>query len=171
MIALCCCKPRKATSYDDHRIEVAKAASRVIVREGLDHITPAAMSSFFQPSKRVHWRDVIETLNVSTSSLIRPYWLATALSVHLLRRYSTQRLQIREYTGGLPNHLLRQAIAYINEDLDQDLRLADIATVVHLSSHHFAGLFKQSVGLAPHQCVTQCRIERAALACFAPDRI
>jgi AraC family transcriptional regulator len=87
--------------------------------------------------------------------------MATALSAHLLRRYSTKQLVIQDYTGGLPKHKLREAIAYINDHLDQPLSLAKIATVVQMSPYYFASSFKQSTGLAPHQYVTQCRIERA----------
>ncbi|MEW6499227.1 MAG: AraC family transcriptional regulator [Cyanobacteriota bacterium] len=87
--------------------------------------------------------------------------MATALSVHLLRRYSVPKPVIQEYTGGLPRYKLKQAIEYINEHLDKELALAEIAAVVHMSSHYFASLFKQSTGLAPHQYVTKCRVEKA----------
>ena len=87
--------------------------------------------------------------------------MATALAVHLLRRYSLRKQEIKDYTGGLPKYRLRQAIAYINEHLDQNLTLAELAFVVHMSPHYFASLFKQSTGLSPHQYVTKCRIEKA----------
>ena len=87
--------------------------------------------------------------------------MATALSAHLLRRYSTKQLVIRDYRGGLPKYKLREAIAYINDHLDQNLSLAELAALVQMSPYYFASLFKQSIGLAPHQYVTQCRIERA----------
>jgi AraC family transcriptional regulator len=41
-------------------------------------------------------------------------------------------------------------IAYIHAYLDQDLSLAELASLVQLSPYHFARLFKQSTGLAPH---------------------
>lgn len=87
--------------------------------------------------------------------------MATALSAHLLRRYSTKPLVIRDYTGGLPKYKLREAIAYINNHLDQDLSLTQLATLAQMSPYYFATLFKQSTGLAPHQYVTKCRIEKA----------
>ncbi len=87
--------------------------------------------------------------------------MGTALSVHLMRRYSVRLPQIKEYTGGLPKYRLKQAIAYINENLDQHLTLSELSSVVQISPHYFASLFKQSTGLAPHQYVTKCRIERA----------
>jgi AraC family transcriptional regulator len=87
--------------------------------------------------------------------------LATALSVHLLRRYSARSHIIRDPTGGLPKYKLQQAIDYINQYLNQDLTVRAIASVIQMSPYHFTRLFKQSTGLAPHQYVIQCRVERA----------
>jgi AraC family transcriptional regulator len=56
---------------------------------------------------------------------------------------------------------LREAIAYINDHLDRNLSLAELAALVQMSPYYFASLFKQSTGLAPHQYITKCRIERA----------
>lgn len=89
--------------------------------------------------------------------------MATALSAHLFQRYSTKRSPLKKYSGGLPKHKLRTAIAYIQEHLDQELRLADLAALVQISPHYFATLFKQSTGVAPHQYITQCRIDQAKL--------
>jgi AraC family transcriptional regulator len=87
--------------------------------------------------------------------------IATILSVHLLRRYSARTPTIQDYTVGLPNYKLQQALDYINQHLDQDLTIAAIATAVQMSPYHFSRRFKQSTGLAPHQYVIQCRVERA----------
>lgn len=85
--------------------------------------------------------------------------MATALCAHLLRRYCSRKTEF-DYTGGLPKYKLRQAIDYINEHLDR-LTLAEIAAAVQMSPHYFAGLFKQSTGLTPHQYAIKCRIEKA----------
>ncbi len=87
--------------------------------------------------------------------------MAAALSVHLLRRYSVRKQEIRNYTGGLPKSKLKQAIAYIHDHLDQNLTLASLSSAVHMSPHYFASLFKQSTKLTPHQYVTKCRIDKA----------
>lgn len=87
--------------------------------------------------------------------------MATALSAHLLRWYSAQKHGIREYTGGLPKYKLRQVTDYINNHLDQDLGLAELAELAQMSPHYFGRLFKQSMGFAPHQYVIRCRVERA----------
>jgi AraC family transcriptional regulator len=56
---------------------------------------------------------------------------------------------------------LNQVIDYINEHLDQDLSLNEMAAMVQMSPTYFASLFKQSTGLPPHQYVVHQRINRA----------
>ncbi|MBF2004066.1 MAG: helix-turn-helix transcriptional regulator [Chlorogloeopsis fritschii C42_A2020_084] len=87
--------------------------------------------------------------------------LANALAVHLIREYSSVDKIARQYSGGLSKSKLQRAIAYIQEHLDQDISLDEIAAEVNLSSYHFARLFKQSTGSAPHQYQIRCRVERA----------
>ncbi|MEH2147595.1 AraC family transcriptional regulator [Nostoc sp.] len=87
--------------------------------------------------------------------------VATLLAVHLLKHYSAQRTIIFKDSGGLPNHKLKTVLSYINEHLEQNISLTEIAALVQLSPHYFATSFKQSVGIAPHQYLIQCRIERA----------
>jgi AraC family transcriptional regulator len=96
-----------------------------------------------------------------TDSRLYAESMATALSAHLLRRYCSHPQQIKDYTGGLSKYKLRQTINYINEHLDQNLTLAEIAAAVGMSPNYFASLFKQSTGLTPHQYVMKCRIDKA----------
>ena len=85
--------------------------------------------------------------------------LTTALWAHLLKKYSTQPLQESAHRVG--NNQLRRAIEFINENLDKDLKLAEIAAVVNMSQFYFARMFKQLVGISPHQYVVGRRMERA----------
>jgi AraC family transcriptional regulator len=94
--------------------------------------------------------------------------MATALATHLIRRYATKEAVIKHYVGGLSPAKLRIAISYIHEYLDRSLSLAEMAIMVQMSPHYFAELFKQSMGVAPYQYVTQCRIERAKLLLTDP---
>lgn len=89
--------------------------------------------------------------------------LAWALAVHLLSRYSTSGQTIREYPNGLSRRKLQQVTDYINDNLVEDLTLAEIADVVGISPYYFARMFKLSTGLPPHQYVIKCRIERAKI--------
>ena len=87
--------------------------------------------------------------------------MATALGVHLLKRYAVKKSVIREYKDGLLPYQLRIVIEYIQEHLDRSLSLDILAGLVNISPHYFASLFKQSTGKPPHKYVTQCRLEKA----------
>lgn len=88
--------------------------------------------------------------------------LANTLAVHLLRKYSNQAHQpIRCFNGGLSPHHLRQIIDYINDHLDRELGLKELAALVQLSQYHFCRAFKRSTSLSPHQYVIRQRVERA----------
>jgi AraC family transcriptional regulator len=87
--------------------------------------------------------------------------LGNLLAVHLLRYYSTNGKGVRPAFGGLSGHKLRRVTEFINDNLEADLALVDIAEVVDLSPFHFARAFKHATGLTPHQYLTQTRIERA----------
>jgi AraC family transcriptional regulator len=84
--------------------------------------------------------------------------------MHLVRHHSTlwlPSLPPLPLTGALPFLKLRRILDYINDHLDREVSLADLATIVDLSPYHFARLFKQSMGMAPHQYLIERRIEAA----------
>jgi AraC family transcriptional regulator len=88
--------------------------------------------------------------------------LATGLLIHLLKQYSAWQPQLSSnHKSRLSKHQLQKVLNYIHDRLEQDLSLSEMAAVLHLSQYHFCRLFKQSVGVAPHQYLTQCRIDRA----------
>ncbi|VFS22637.1 AraC family transcriptional regulator [Enterobacter cancerogenus] len=64
-------------------------------------------------------------------------------------------------TGGLSPFVLRNVVAFIEENLAQPLTLADLASQAALSEYHFARMFRQSMGQAPHQYVMHRRMEKA----------
>jgi AraC family transcriptional regulator len=87
--------------------------------------------------------------------------LATILSVHLIR-HITGRHQLPSSAGGvLPQRKLQRVIEYIMENLEGSPTLEQMASIAHLSSHHFARQFKAATGLSPHQYVIARRVERA----------
>jgi AraC family transcriptional regulator len=83
------------------------------------------------------------------------------LAVHLLKHYSEQKLEFKDYPDKLSQYKLNQVIDYIYAHLDQELGLAELAAIAHLSPHYFSRLFKQSTGMTPHQFLIHCRVERA----------
>jgi AraC family transcriptional regulator len=87
--------------------------------------------------------------------------LGNVLAVHLIRHAMGSAPGGHQPRGGLPRRRLRVAIEYIEDHLDSEIALEDLAAAVHLSAYHFARLFKASTGLPPHQYVIARRIERA----------
>lgn len=87
--------------------------------------------------------------------------MATALGAHLLQRYGCQNSVVKQYRGGLAPYQLKRIIEYIQNHLDTDLTLNKLASLIAISPHYFASLFKQSTGLSPHKYITQCRLEKA----------
>ncbi len=94
---------------------------------------------------------------------------ANMLAVHLLKRYSTRKFNIKEYSDGLPKYKLKEIIDYINDNLDQNLSLAQMSQIVQMNPHYFATLFKQSMGIAPHQYITKCRVEKAKCLLYSRE--
>jgi AraC family transcriptional regulator len=56
---------------------------------------------------------------------------------------------------------LRRVTEFIEENLERDLSLAEIAEIADLSPFHFARAFKQATGSTPIQFLTRRRIDLA----------
>jgi AraC family transcriptional regulator len=83
--------------------------------------------------------------------------MGVALAAHLTSRYAND--EQRAIGGGLTACRLRRVLAYIDENLAEDVRLDVLARIAGLSQHRFAHNFKRAVGLPPHQFVIRRRIE------------
>jgi AraC family transcriptional regulator len=87
--------------------------------------------------------------------------LAAAFAMALVSTYAVAPIGFRDRRGGLPANRLRQVLDYINARLDAPISLFDLAGVADIAVYHFAHLFKETMGCAPHQYVLNQRIERA----------
>lgn len=99
------------------------------------------------------WQQNANQLTLSTAS--------TLLLTHLVQHYSNVQWQLPTVTGGLAPAALRNVLDYIEAHLADALLLSDLAAQVALSEYHFARMFRQSMGVAPHQFVMQRRMMRA----------
>ncbi|MEX5635526.1 AraC family transcriptional regulator [Parafrankia sp. FMc2] len=84
------------------------------------------------------------------------------LLTHLMQRDLSGAGRSRESPAVLAPSSLRQVVDYIEANLGAELRLAELARVAGMQVHHLARAFKQALGLAPYQFVTQRRLARAA---------
>ncbi|WP_221799776.1 helix-turn-helix domain-containing protein [Oceanobacter mangrovi] len=99
------------------------------------------------------WHDNSDQLMLGTA--------ATLLLNQLVQKYCRFQWQPVTVRGGLAPYQLARAKAWIEAHIDQPILLAELAALVDLSEYHFARMFKQSQGLAPHQYVMQQRLQLA----------
>ena len=88
--------------------------------------------------------------------------LRNLLAVHLLRNYSGSVVKPAVVQDSpIGGHQLKQLKDFIEEHLAEELTIADMAAVVHMSQFHFARAFKAALGESPHRYLTQRRMEWA----------
>ncbi|MEM7759795.1 MAG: AraC family transcriptional regulator [Cyanobacteria bacterium P01_A01_bin.40] len=87
--------------------------------------------------------------------------LQNVLAVHLLRHHCAIKIGNLSAPKKLTQSQLKQTLNYIQDNLGNEIELAELAKVVRISPHHFSKLFKQSMGMPPYRYVLQCRIDRA----------
>jgi AraC family transcriptional regulator len=88
--------------------------------------------------------------------------LVMQLAVLLLRRHSAASEEARILpSGGLARNQTRSVLNYIESNLSRELTLSELAGITNLSLHHFARMFKQTIGVAPHRYVLERRVQRA----------
>jgi len=90
--------------------------------------------------------------------------LAMNLAVILLLRHSTASLGARPVpSGGLSRHQARRVLEYIEANLSRPLGLRKLSEIADLSLHHFAHMFKRTLGVTPYQYVLERRLEHAKI--------
>jgi len=116
-----------------------------------------------------------EVVRAEPGSKLYAESLANILAVHLLRHYAVcadgQNLQAcsmsdsaeteHTETPAAQPRAVAQALQFIHANYTSDLSLNEIAKAVNLSPFHVARLFKQSVGVSPHQYLIQLRVNSA----------
>lgn len=85
--------------------------------------------------------------------------LKTTLAIHLLREYCLTKSKLSSYGSGLSDFKLKQITEYINEHLDRDLKVIELAAIAQMSPYHFIRSFKKTTNQTPHQYILQRRIE------------
>jgi AraC family transcriptional regulator len=104
--------------------------------------------------------------------------LATMLSVHLLRHYArgvegaapdstalrsgggTDALSPDAEPEGMNQpRAVMDAVHYIRQNYTRDVTLSDLGAAVHLSPFYLARLFKQTLGVTPHQYLIRVRVD------------
>jgi AraC family transcriptional regulator len=83
------------------------------------------------------------------------------LCIHLLRNYFDLKFAGPAPSGGLDQPKMRHVKDFIEEHLGNNLTLVSLANVAGVSAGYFSRLFRNSVGVAPHQYLLGRRLDRA----------
>jgi len=73
----------------------------------------------------------------------------------------TKRNNGKSPPRGLDDGRLRRIVQFIDANLQNDIRLKDLARVANLSPFHFSRAFRKATGGPPHRFVRDRRLERA----------
>ncbi|HUP30915.1 MAG TPA: helix-turn-helix domain-containing protein, partial [Usitatibacter sp.] len=96
--------------------------------------------------------DQAKRIGVPSEQLLS-WALAPVIAGHLQRHYAFGR--------GIAAKRLLRVVAYVDENLDGQIGVEEMSSVACLSTHHFSRMFRRSMGMTPHDFVTQRRIARA----------
>lgn len=87
--------------------------------------------------------------------------LTLAVASRLVAWHSSAAKMLKPPNEGLSGLRLKQVLAFIEEQLAEDLSLEQIAAVAGVSASHVKTLFRKAMGIPVHQYVIQRRVERA----------
>jgi AraC family transcriptional regulator len=87
--------------------------------------------------------------------------IGSSLAVAVVRRFSNQPKPLAGRKNGLEERILKAVVEYIEQHLESDLGLEELAKLAFTSRFHFCREFKRSTGLSVHQYVIARRIERS----------
>lgn len=122
------------------------------------------------------WTHDIELANISTHlmremqshaplSSLQIDLLGQSLAIHLLRHHSsisgTKGLRAKQEQGGLASWQIKRVHEAIEEQLHQDISLANLAAMTGLSPSYFSRAFKRSMGCSPFEWIAKRRIAKA----------
>lgn len=87
--------------------------------------------------------------------------LGMQLAIHLLRHYASVTFKEREAPGRLSQLQKQRLLEFIDANLQDSIRLDDMADTAGLGVWTFSRKFSESFSCSPHTFVTNQRIERA----------
>lgn len=137
---------------------VLEQQAKEMMREDVELLPQFALPDALLRSLGIALKNELEVPNSEERLYIDS--LVATLTAHLLRHYCAHK-PIQIINAGLPKTKLKQVLEYIQDHLNQELTLLELAAIAQVSPNYFATQFKQSTGLAPHQYVIKQRIEKA----------
>jgi AraC family transcriptional regulator len=87
--------------------------------------------------------------------------VAQAMGTRLLQHYGIGAREIVPKVRAASKTRIQKVIAYIDDSLDENFGVDDLAAVAELTPFYFSRLFKQVIGRGPHQYVMERRLQKA----------
>ena len=84
-----------------------------------------------------------------------------ALARALVVGYAVRDYSVRVYRGGLSPAKLLKIKELVQEKVEEDLSLEEMARTAGLSEAHFSQVFRNTTGQTPHQYLLRYRVQRA----------
>lgn len=132
--------------------------------EGLnpDRVELANQYRFHDPkvAQIVHWL-ADEVQNGAPGGKLYADSLANVLGLHLLRNHNITTPVTTLGGNRLSQEQVKRAVEYMGNHLAYDISLEDLAQSVNVSASHLGRLFKETIGMPPHQYLIKLRVERA----------
>ena len=122
---------------------------------------------FYDPALWGTAQKLIRLVEIAASdSLLYAETLASLLIVELTHLHPARRqpvLRPAPHHGGLAPWQQRLVCDYLEDNLDHNVSLVELAAMARLSVTHFCGAFARSLGMPPHRYQIHRRIERAKM--------
>jgi AraC family transcriptional regulator len=110
-----------------------------------------------------HLTDMVLPSIGSPGHFCELFWdhFVLTLRAHVIRAYSTAKVERKTYMGGLAPWQKRRVTEILRERLEGGVTLATLASECALSASHFARSFKRAFGVPVHRYLVLQRVERA----------
>ena len=102
-----------------------------------------------------------ERLNGFPSGRLFLDGIEQALAAMVVRYDGVARRNSFVHKGGLTPYRMRRVTEFIQEHIEEEITLNELARNVGLSASHFCSLFHKTSGKTPHQFILHCRIQHA----------
>jgi AraC family transcriptional regulator len=133
------------------------------LRPGLQYLQDPQLTTFLTAM-------MAEVRNGCRSGKIYGQSISMALAGYIIGRYSVEGRTQKPSSAKLSATQLRSVCDYVQVHLSADVSLQELADVLDLGSRHFCQLFKNTLGITPHQYVLYERI-RESLTLLSSGRM
>ena len=156
--------PRWLSTFEECSMILDPRFVADVVKDGLpaNRIEFASQRSVADPILTQYARTFLAELSAEApNGQLYVETVTIGLVLHLLAHYGVTKPKATAPRAKLNSFQLRATLEFIDAHLADDVPLLALADQAHVSPFHFARLFRQTVGLPPHQFVVRLRIHRA----------